>query len=395
MPRLTVQITGDGNVDVEDGAPGATAIGPISVRRLSVGPGKALCGDRVCRRHGAIALLAWACRNPHRYMASRRKRPTRSLSEYGLLITGDEESLMAVAHRDRSSRDSRAPLSAIDRRNGLTLAEFEREYLYANKPVIIEDATQGWRALEHWSPEWLKQRYNSLPVVVDEVTYRFGDFIDRMMSPKDGEPTPYLRNQSIGNIFPELMADIQPSPYCFWPNWLHGRYVPEQLDDFMKVLTTLELFIGGRGSKFPSLHIDSAHTHAFLNQVYGSKDLILYAPSQSDLVYSNHKGISMIDNIDAPDLDKFPLFAEAVPIRVTIKAGDTILIPSGWWHTAMMPGPSITVSVNTANASNWADLVSDVSRQRGKVMGAGLSAYLTMMGVWNRIAGVGRRPKVS
>jgi len=301
---------------------------------------------------------------------------------------------MSIAYRSPSENESRQPDERIDRRSGLSLEEFERDYLYPNKPVILMDAIEDWAAVGKWSPEWLKSRYHSLPVVADEQTYRFGDLISRILTPVAGESAPYLRNQAIHNVFPELMVDLQPSPRFFWPNWLHGSYVPEQLGDYMRVLTTLELFVGGRGSKFPNLHIDSAHTHAFLNQVYGAKELVLYSPTQTELVYPNHKGISLVGDVDNPDLEQFPLFAEAVPIRVTIRAGDTAFIPAGWWHTARMPGPSITVSVNTANESNWSALVRDIAGQRSRLVGLGLGAYLTAMGYWNRLAGVGRAPKV-
>jgi hypothetical protein len=297
---------------------------------------------------------------------------------------------MSIAYQYLSDYDSESRHEPVDRRTGLSVEEFEREYLYPNKPVILQDATEDWIALEKWSPDWLKQRYHSLPVIVDDEWLRFGDFIDRVLAPVPGERMPYLRNQSMQMAYPDLMADIQPIPKYCWPNWLHGRYAPEELAEYMRVLTTIELFIGGRGSRFPRLHIDSARTHAFLNQVYGAKDLVFISPAQANLVYPNRKGVSMIEDVDYPDLQKYPLFADAEPIRVTIRAGETAFVPSGWWHTARMPGPSITVAVNTANASNWRDLVNDIAGQRQGLAGKGMAVYLTVMGVWNRLARVGR-----
>jgi hypothetical protein len=52
-------------------------------------------------------------------------------------------------------------------------------------------------------------------------------------------------------------------------------------------------------------------------------------------------------DIDNPDLDKFPLFAKAVPMRFRLHPGEILFIPGGLWHTAKMLTPSI--SVNRAN----------------------------------------------
>lgn len=35
---------------------------------------------------------------------------------------------------------------------------------------------------------------------------------------------------------------------------------------------------------------------------------------------------------DAPDLQQFPLFAHCTPIKVTVKAGDILYLPSLWYH---------------------------------------------------------------
>ncbi len=35
---------------------------------------------------------------------------------------------------------------------------------------------------------------------------------------------------------------------------------------------------------------------------------------------------------DAPDMKQFPLFANCVPIRVTVKAGECLYLPSMWYH---------------------------------------------------------------
>jgi hypothetical protein len=37
-------------------------------------------------------------------------------------------------------------------------------------------------------------------------------------------------------------------------------------------------------------------------------------------------------------------------------------MPSGWWHTARILSPSITISINGANAVSWPDFRKDFCR---------------------------------
>jgi hypothetical protein len=80
--------------------------------------------------------------------------------------------------------------------------------------------------------------------------------------------------------------------------------------------TFLELYIGGRGATFPSLHFDGWHTHAFLMQLYGVKQYLFLPPEQTHLVYPGRGGaqnVSVLDDVEHPDFMRFPLFASSNP----------------------------------------------------------------------------------
>jgi hypothetical protein len=47
-----------------------------------------------------------------------------------------------------------------------------------------------------------------------------------------------------------------------------------------------------------------------------------------------------------------------------VKAGETLFIPSGWWHTALSLTPSISVAFDQLCAANWGFFVRDCCRQR-------------------------------
>ena len=60
-----------------------------------------------------------------------------------------------------------------------------------------------------------------------------------------------------------------------------------------------------------------------------------------------------------PDREKFPLFDQAEGVRFELHAGETLFVPAGWWHTARILNPSVTVSVNGLNRPNSAAFRND------------------------------------
>ena len=86
------------------------------------------------------------------------------------------------------------------------------------------------------------------------------------------------------------------------------------------------------------LHYDNLHTHAFLMQVRGVKDYVFYPPDASALLYprgGRETNKSAIDDLERPDLQRFPLFARAVARRCRLSAGeliDTAIKPLSSWR---------------------------------------------------------------
>lgn len=279
---------------------------------------------------------------------------------------------------------------AIERISGVSHREFVRRFIDPQRPVVLTDAIAHWRAVGRWTPEFFRATYGDVPVVIDKKTWRLGDYIDAMLAATPGAPAPYLRNQLVEPWIPELMADITPLPLCTRPNWLDSRLFPRR-----ESLRTLEIYIGGAGAQFPILHYDGLHTHAWLMQLYGTKRYVVYPPEQTPLMYRRN-GIesnkSFIVDVEHPDLEKFPLFAKATPTVFDLHPGETLFVPSGWWHTVKILTPSITISVNAANRPNWSafreDYVGTMRGRRPAAYCAALSAYLTLLGWSNTTIGL-------
>ncbi len=285
-----------------------------------------------------------------------------------------------------------------ERRSGLSHAEFCDRYLSANQPVVVTDALRSWKALSHWTPEFFRTTFGYVRFTVNGgeqgtaaydasggIEYTIAEFIDVVSRSTKDRPAPYLRNKILAEIFPALIHDVEPLPEYLFPNWLPDRYLVKYVQRVLNRAAAIEIYIGGTGGVFPVLHYDGAGTHAFLMQIYGRKQFVLYAPYQEAFLYPSpdRQNISLIDNIDNPDVGRFPMFANAVPSTFVLEPGEMLFIPSRWWHTTRMLSASISISANVVNESNWHALVDFVAmRRRNRVAALASRAYLSGAGVW-------------
>ncbi len=280
-------------------------------------------------------------------------------------------------------------IDKIDRHSWADLGKkrYVREYVLPLNPVIITDGLEHWVARKKWTLDFFKQQYGGIPLTIDGRELTMGTLIDEVNVSTPEHPAPYLRNHPVKELPEELQFDVRPMPQCVSPNWFDHRLLKAWKD-----FTYVELYIGGTGARFPTLHYDGLHTHAFLMQLEGVKEYVAFPPSQSPLMYAGQgarENKSDVDNIEAPDMNRFPKFAGASGFRFRLFPGETLFVPAGWWHTARILSPSITVSINAANAANWKDFSRDFRHTYWaghKAKGAVGSVYLGVIGTVMRMA---------
>ncbi len=279
------------------------------------------------------------------------------------------------------AKTAKKNISSIDRREKLSRKELIKEYVEPGIPVIITDAVKDWTALGKITPEFFKNNYGHFTKEIKGVTYTFSEFIDLMLSATQENPCPYPFNLNIEQYFPELRKDLKPEVVYGKIDRVNHPLLPRFM---MRQTEVYEFFLGGAGSAFPFLHIDALYLHNQATQLYGTKDFIMYGPDQVTFLYPTKENpkVSPV-NIFNPDYDKYPLFREAQPLRVTLKKGETLLFPSGWWHSTQIYGPSISMGRIQLNASNWDMYVEDESKSwkdRSKIMAALVFAYGKVLG---------------
>lgn len=275
-----------------------------------------------------------------------------------------------------------AQTTGIERRHDLGYDEFMREYLIPRKPVIVTGALAGWKAMTRWTPEFFKDRYGAKEVRIAGATWTLGAYIDRVIASTPDDPAPYLKDQIIRELDPELTHDLQPFIDYVFPNWLRGRYLSGSVNASLNRPAEVELFIGGAGTRLGELHYDYVHCHVALCLLSGRKQFTVFAPDQTPYLYAQGM-LSQIKDIEHPDLERFPLFAQARSLTFVQEPGEIVLLPTGWWHTTRLLTTCVAVAQNFANASNWRDVVDDVCapvRERRPLSGALLHFYLRLLG---------------
>ena len=247
---------------------------------------------------------------------------------------------MSASIRQETEVTSQFP--QVDRRNGLSLREFRKEYLYARRPVVITDAIDSWPARDRWTLDYFKSQYSDTSITVcrlggeryrpdDTEKVRLSAFIDRLQANTFETYPYYVRDDwRIFQIHKELLSDYEVPNYFF--DWF--AFLPP----FMR-LTYPRIFIGPRGALTP-LHLDIWGTHAWLAQLVGRKRWILFPPDQKELLYD------CTVQPQNPDFARFPLFRKAKPVECTIGPGDLIFVPGGWAHEVISLDATISITHN-------------------------------------------------
>lgn len=239
----------------------------------------------------------------------------------------------------------------IDRRSDLSLKEFEEEYVAKSRPVILTDATAHWPARQKWNLDYFAKKYAGKEVHFDNREWRIGELVNALRAADGSGDTPYLKMVKLDEQFEELWEDVG-SHALARNNRIKSKLLPFAMRIEQGIVA---VFIGAKGSGFKSLHWDYTYLHVFISQIYGDKDAIIFSPADTPHLYprpqfDNHSEIPDPFNVD---LEQFPNFKLANPIHLTIKEGETLFLPGGWWHATNMNHPSIAIAESTLDRFNW------------------------------------------
>lgn len=250
----------------------------------------------------------------------------------------------------------------------IAIERFFLDYFIPRRPVIIraQSLSQlGWRT-ELWTDDYLtfkaggqgvfvlnsRDRMDFMPERSAFAPMLFQDFISQVMANPDGNETMYLNLQDFGKeqlIEPPLLQLI-------------GDFsIPVYFKDLL--LRCVNVWMGNsRRPIVTPLH------HDFNDNLYvvveGRKRFTLFPPTQAFNLYTRGEPLAVEENgriryaslegmphlsrvdIENPDLQRFPRYAEAAGTRVDISLdkNEMLFIPNGWFHQVSSVGRHIALS---------------------------------------------------
>ena len=209
---------------------------------------------------------------------------------------------------------------------------FKKEFYEPGVPVVIRNLSHDWPAYTKWNWDYFKELvghkkvplYNNVksnaytPVNKADDYKLFGEYIDMIRS------GPAAWRIFLFNIFdhaPQLINDFT------WPEHLMKGFVKRYP----------MLFTGGAGS-ITHMHFDIDMSHILHTQFAGRKRVLMFPFREQHKLYRKpYEVLSLADFSNyyqegRIDYEKFPALKLAQGLDFILEPGDTLFMPSGYWH---------------------------------------------------------------
>lgn len=240
------------------------------------------------------------------------------------------------------NNDNSIELSEVDRISSTDPKYFSEAYFKPLKPVVIQDLSRIWPAIEKWTPEFFKEQHGDKQVKVYDASFvaagrnymsqstmlPLREYIDLVMTTSQ-DLRMFLYN--IKSEIPELLDDIK---------------FPDLIDKISK--SFVFMFFGCKGS-VTQMHFDIDMSHVFHTAIFGNKTVYLFPFEQSKNLHRYPFTCRSYVDVEKPDFIKYPGLKNAKGYKVQIKAGDTLYIPSGYWHHFVYDEAACSISLRCAS----------------------------------------------
>jgi hypothetical protein len=233
-------------------------------------------------------------------------------------------------------------LSPIEKVSLIDQKNFSDSYFTPLKPLVIKDLAKTWPASKKWTPDFFKEQYGNKQVkVYDESFVAAGkhymsklksislrEYIDTIMTSSQNLRM-FLYN--IKSEIPELVDDIN---FPTLVNGLSKNFV------FM--------FFGCKGS-VTQLHFDIDMSHVLHTSILGRKTVYLFPYEQGKNLHRFPFTCRSYVDVERPDFEQYPGLKDAQGYEVELEQGETLYIPSGYWHHFVYDEPGYAVSLRCSN----------------------------------------------
>ncbi|MEQ7798594.1 cupin-like domain-containing protein [Pedobacter sp. ASV1-7] len=240
-------------------------------------------------------------------------------------------------------------LTPIDIVNDISKSDFEKHYLNTRKPLIIKNMSKTWPAHDKWTLDYMK-------TVV-------GDKMVPLYDSSKADPSKPINASAAEMKFEDYIELIKNTPtdlriFLFDPI----KQAPKLLEDYRAPKDLMggfldsypNMFFGGKGS-VTFLHYDIDMAHIFHTHFNGRKHVILFENKWKERLYQIPYATYALEdyNVENPDFERFPALRGVKGIEAFLEHGDTLFMPTGYWHWMKYLDGSFSISLRAWDKS-WA-----------------------------------------
>ncbi|HKC68000.1 MAG TPA: cupin-like domain-containing protein [Bacteroidia bacterium] len=229
--------------------------------------------------------------------------------------------------------------------NNISNKDFKKYYLAPQKPLIIKGLTDTCVARTKWTMDYIAS-------VCGDVTV---DLFDNLNSNKASAFTTPDRKMKFADYI-NIVAENKPTSLrMFLFNMFKAK--PQLRKDFpcpkifRGVLGRMGfMFFGAKNIKV-RIHQDMDMSNVMLTQFYGRKKVVLIAPIYSALLYKLPFNTHSLIDLDNPNYEKYPGLKYIETYECILEHGDSLFIPSGYWHYITYVDGGFSVSYRKLSGS--------------------------------------------
>lgn len=238
-------------------------------------------------------------------------------------------------------------LNAIDTVDMISPEDFKQHYLKRNRPLIIKGLAKTWPAYQKWDAAYLKQM--------------IGDKVVPLYDNSKTDPSKPINAATAHMTFTDYMDLIKTQPTelrIFFFNIF--KHAPQLLDDIVLPKNLMggflesmpSMFFGGSDS-VTFLHYDIDLPHIFHTHFGGRKHVILFENKWKRRLYCIPNATYALEDYDVlnPDVKRFPALEGVEGSQAILEHGDTLYMPTGYWHWMKYLEGSFSLSLRAWDAS--------------------------------------------